>query len=267
MSLRGYPKINGRWLNPRRFGPFVDDDDVPQSNYSFETLRTDVPPSNEPSIPQSNVHLSNKLVLTNVSQSNEHFQTIPTDVPLSNDIYIFQSNFHLLNELVLTNFSLSNEPMLINVPLSIELEQIIGQTEPSAELRFEPQPEQVKDLVDFRFKSVVYTKDPYDFSKEFNIDPVGLQFIGIPKETWSNLYIPMSREEAEKSEARLTPWVTDHYGTCSCRWWQTMGIPYEYGVRALDLANVDPAIRVSEYFTNDAFKAVYEPIWIPIRGI
>ncbi|KAF6151404.1 hypothetical protein GIB67_020628 [Kingdonia uniflora] len=87
-----------------------------------------------------------------------------------------------------------------------------------------------------------------------NTDPVGLQYIlGIPKETWSNLYIPMSRyrvtytnhaegwnnvilkvkdlpihvfieelrricsemsytyrEEAEKSQARLTPWATDY---------------------------------------------------------
>ncbi|KAF6142754.1 hypothetical protein GIB67_018465 [Kingdonia uniflora] len=56
-------------------------------------------------------------------------------------------------------------------------------------------------------------------------------------------------------------------GTCSCRWWQTMGIPCEHGVRALGLANVDPATRVSKYYTNNTYKAVYEPIWIPIRGI
>ncbi|KAF6171397.1 hypothetical protein GIB67_009538 [Kingdonia uniflora] len=103
-EYRGYPKTNGKGLDPCRFGPLVDDDDdVHQSNESFETIRTDVPPSNEPSIPQSNVHLSNELVLTNV---------------------------HLLNELMLTN-----------VHLLIEPETIIRQTEPSAELRFELQPE------------------------------------------------------------------------------------------------------------------------------
>ncbi|KAF6172625.1 hypothetical protein GIB67_041948 [Kingdonia uniflora] len=186
-----------------------------------------------------------------------------------------------------TNIPPSNEPMPTNVPLSIEPKPIIGQTETLAEFWFEPQPEPVKDLLDFWFKSVAYTEDPYDFSKEFNIDsetteswtyfmemlgsnfygydttfvvisdrnpiiinvvpkvfpfaihmfcafhisnnikttlesmriafrmaaealtsidfdkymnaiwntdPVGLQYIlGIPKETWSNLYIPMSR--------------------------------------------------------------------------
>ncbi|KAF6162398.1 hypothetical protein GIB67_012546 [Kingdonia uniflora] len=120
------------------------------------------------------------------------------------------------------------------------------------------------------------------------------------------IYLEMSytyREEAKKSQARLTPWATDHcesrkfmadsltckvrpshhhfqmtsYGrtdsvniedvTCLCRWWQTMGIPSEHGVRALGLANVDPTTRVFEYFTNNTYKAVYEPIWIPIRGI
>ncbi|KAF6174700.1 hypothetical protein GIB67_008755 [Kingdonia uniflora] len=70
---RGYLKINGRGLDPCRFGPFVDDDDVPQLNDSFETIRTDVPPSIEPSIPQLNVYLSNESVLANVPQSNEHF--------------------------------------------------------------------------------------------------------------------------------------------------------------------------------------------------
>ncbi|KAF6169261.1 hypothetical protein GIB67_013691 [Kingdonia uniflora] len=82
-KYRGYSKTNGRGLDPHRFGPLVnDDDDVPQSNESFKTIRTDVPPPNEPSIPQSNVHLSNEPVLTNVPQLNEHFQTIPADVPL-----------------------------------------------------------------------------------------------------------------------------------------------------------------------------------------
>ncbi|KAF6175762.1 hypothetical protein GIB67_035889 [Kingdonia uniflora] len=168
-EYKGYPETNGKGLDPRRFGPLVDDYDVPQSNDSFETIRTDVPPSNEHSIPQSNVHISNEPLLTNIPQSNEHFQTIPIDVPLSNEPCISQSNIHLSNELVLTNVLLSNEPMLTNVPFSIEPEPIIGQTEPSAELRFELQPEQVKDLVDFWFKYVAYIEDPYDFSKEFNI--------------------------------------------------------------------------------------------------
>ncbi|KAF6172085.1 hypothetical protein GIB67_029503 [Kingdonia uniflora] len=34
---------------------------------------------------------------------------------------------------------------------------------------FVTQLKKVKDLLDFRFKSAVYTEDPYDFSKEFNI--------------------------------------------------------------------------------------------------
>ncbi|KAF6161407.1 hypothetical protein GIB67_009286 [Kingdonia uniflora] len=50
-EYRGYPKTDGKGFDPRRFGPLVDDDgDVPQSNESLETLPTDVPPSNEPSI-------------------------------------------------------------------------------------------------------------------------------------------------------------------------------------------------------------------------
>ncbi|KAF6170788.1 hypothetical protein GIB67_015740 [Kingdonia uniflora] len=163
-EYRGYPEINGRGFDLRRFGPFVDDE-----NDSFKTIRTDVPPSNEPSIPQSNVHLSNKPMLSYVSQLNEPFQTIPTNVPLSNEPSIPQSNIHPSNETVLTNVPPSNKPMLTNVPLSIEPEPIIGQTKTSAELRFEPQPKQVKDLLDFRFKSAAYTEDPYDFSKEFNI--------------------------------------------------------------------------------------------------
>ncbi|KAF6140595.1 hypothetical protein GIB67_013888, partial [Kingdonia uniflora] len=91
------------------------------------------------------------------------------------------------------------------------------------------------------------------------------------------IYSEMSytyREEAEKSQARLMPWATDHCenrkfvadsltyrvrtschhfqmnsygktdsvniedGTCSCRWC------------ALGLANVDPTTYVSEYYTN-----------------
>ncbi|KAF6136696.1 hypothetical protein GIB67_018699 [Kingdonia uniflora] len=265
-EYRGYPETNGRGLDPRRFRPFVDDE-----NDSFETIHIDLPPTNESSIPQSNVYLSNKPVLTNVHPSNE---PMLTNVPLSNEPSIPQSSSHLSNEPVLTNVPLSNEPMLTNVSLSIEPKPIIGQTETSAEFRFEPQPEQVKDLLDFWFKSTAYTKDPYDFSKEFNIDTESLTQI-------------MSRveitEEAEKSQARLTPWTTDHcesikfvidsltyrvrtsrhhfqitsYGrtdsvnieddTCSCRWWRTMGITCEYGVRALGLANVDPTTRIPEY--------------------
>ncbi|KAF6169818.1 hypothetical protein GIB67_034210 [Kingdonia uniflora] len=318
----------------------MDDDNIPQSNDSFETICTDVPPSNEPSIPQSNVHISNEHVLTNVP--------------------------------------LSTEPMLTNVPLSIEPKPIIGQTKPSAELRLEPQPEQVKDLVDFWFKSTAYSEDPFDFSKEFNIselyrDRIELKnrirpYVVVNKlnlehvlsneykimmrgniehayqqltsnftevrygvaytnhiESWNNVILKVRdlpihvfieelrrissemsytySEEAEKSQARLMPWAMDHCesrkfvadsltymacisyyhfqmasygiadslniedGTCSCRWWQTMGIPYEHEVCALDLANIDPTTRVFEYFTNDTYKAAYEPIWIPIRGI
>ncbi|KAF6167582.1 hypothetical protein GIB67_031165, partial [Kingdonia uniflora] len=154
-EYKSCPKISNRGIDPRRFGPFVDDDDVPSLN--------------EPSISQSNVNLSNEPVFTNVLQSNKHFQTIPTNVPLSNEPCIPQSSIHLSNELVLTNVPPLNKLMLINVPLSIEPEPIIGQTKTSAEFWFEPQPEQVKDLLDFWFKSVAYTEDPYDFSKEFNI--------------------------------------------------------------------------------------------------
>ncbi|KAF6144078.1 hypothetical protein GIB67_007539 [Kingdonia uniflora] len=110
----GYPERKGRGLDPCRFGPFVDDE-----NDYFKTIRTDVPPSNEPSIPQSNVHLSNEPVLTNVPQSNEHFETIPTNVPFSNEPSIPQSSIHLTNEPVLTNVPPSNKLMLTNVPLSI----------------------------------------------------------------------------------------------------------------------------------------------------
>ncbi|KAF6165248.1 hypothetical protein GIB67_030430 [Kingdonia uniflora] len=123
-EYKGCPEINDRELDPHRFRPFADDDDVPQLNDSFEIIRPDVPHSNKPSIPQSNVHISNEPVLTNVPQSNEYFQTIPTNVPLSNE---------------------------------------------HSKFRFEPQPEQVKDFLDFRYNSAAYTEDPYDFSKEFNI--------------------------------------------------------------------------------------------------
>ncbi|KAF6158213.1 hypothetical protein GIB67_015007 [Kingdonia uniflora] len=243
--------------------------------------------------------------------------------------------------------------MLTNVPLSIEPKPIIGQIETSAEFQFKPHPEQVKYLLDFWFKSVVYTEDPYDFSKEFNIGDLYRDMIELKNhiraytvlnkfnlkhvlsneykivvrckghkcswriyatrygvaytnhvESWNNVILKVRdlsihvfieelrricsemsytyREEAEKNQARLTPWATDHcesrkfiadsltcrmVHTFSCRWWQTMGISCEYEVRALGLANVDPTIRVSEYYTNNTYKAVYEPIWIPIRGI
>ncbi|KAF6150307.1 hypothetical protein GIB67_034006 [Kingdonia uniflora] len=55
-EYKGYPEINGRGLDPRMFGPLVDDDnDIPQSNEFFKIICIDVPPSNEPSIPQSNM--------------------------------------------------------------------------------------------------------------------------------------------------------------------------------------------------------------------
>ncbi|KAF6142711.1 hypothetical protein GIB67_018422 [Kingdonia uniflora] len=280
-EYRGYPETNNRGLDPRRFGTLVDDDDIPQSNEFFKTIRTDVPPSNEPSIPQSNVHLSNEPVLTNVSQSNEYFQTIPTDVPLSNEPCISQSNIHLSNEPVLTNVHFSNEPMLANVPLLIEPELIIGLTEPSGKLakfflcEFEPQPEQVKGLMDFQFKYVAYTEDPYDFSKEFNIGDLYRDKIELKNHI--RAYVVVNKFNLEHVLSNEYKIVMTSYGrtdsvniedaTFSCRWWQTMGIPCEHGVRALGLANVDPTTRVSEYFTNDTCKALYEPIWIPIRGI
>ncbi|KAF6175192.1 hypothetical protein GIB67_022873 [Kingdonia uniflora] len=126
-EYRGYSKANCRGLDPRRFEPLVDD--IPQSNNLFETIPTDVPLSNTLCIPQSNVHLSNKPMLTNV---------------------LF-----------------SNEPILINVPLSIKPEPIIGQTEPSAKFCYESQPEQLN--LSFWFKSAVYTVNLYDLSKEFCI--------------------------------------------------------------------------------------------------
>ncbi|KAF6152216.1 hypothetical protein GIB67_036063 [Kingdonia uniflora] len=132
-KYRGYPKTNGRGLDPRRSGPFVDDE-----NDSFKTIRTYIPPSKEPSIPQSNIHFSNEPVLTNVPQSNEPFQTILINVPLSNEPFTTQSSIHLLNEPVLTNVPHSNEPMLTNVSLSIEPKPIIGQTKTLTEFRFEP---------------------------------------------------------------------------------------------------------------------------------
>ncbi|KAF6146127.1 hypothetical protein GIB67_015565 [Kingdonia uniflora] len=128
-EYRGYPETNGRGLNPRMFGPLVDDDDVPQSNNSFETIRSDVPSSNELSNPQSNVHHSNESMLTNIPLSNTFFETIPTDVPLS------------------------NEPKLTNVRLSIEPEPIIVQIEPSVVNKFN-----LKHVLSNEYKIV--TEDP-----------------------------------------------------------------------------------------------------------
>ncbi|KAF6157103.1 hypothetical protein GIB67_041564 [Kingdonia uniflora] len=194
--------------------------------------------------------------------------------------------------------------MLTNVLLSIEPETIIGQTKTSVEFWFEPQPEKVKDLLDFRFKSTAYTEDPYDLSKEFNIGDIYRDRIKLKNhirayavinkfnlehvlsseykimmrgsfeyayqlltsyfaevrygvactnhvESWNNVIL----KEAEKSQACLTPWATDHCeskkfvadlltckvrtsrhhfkmtsygrtdyvniedGTCFCRWW------------------------------------------------
>ncbi|KAF6160222.1 hypothetical protein GIB67_016658 [Kingdonia uniflora] len=266
-EYRGYPKINCRGLDPRRFGPFVDD-----KNDSF---KTNVPPSNEPSIPQSNVHLLNEPVLTNVPQSNEPFQTIPTNVPLSNEPYILQSSIYLSNEPVLTNVPPSNEPMLTNIPLSIEPEPIIGQTETLAEFRFEPQSEQEKDLQDFWFKSVAYTEDPYNLSKEFNIGDLYRDRIELKNHIRAYAVVnKFNLEHVLSNEYKIvmtsygrTDYVNIEDGIFSCRWWQAMGIPCEHGVRALDFANVDPTTCVSEYYTNNTYKAVYEPIWIPIRGI
>ncbi|KAF6141639.1 hypothetical protein GIB67_001191 [Kingdonia uniflora] len=263
-EYKGCPKTNSRGFDPRRFRPLVDDNDVPQSNDYLKTIRTDVPPSNKLSISQSNVHLSNKPVLTNVPQSNEFFQTIPTNVSFSNEPCISQSNIHL-----------SNEPVLTNVPLSNEL--IYG---------------------------VAYTNHVESYNNVI-LKVRDLPIHVFIKELLK-ICLKMSytyKEEAEKSQARLTLWVTNHceskkfmadlltcrvrtsryhfqmtsygrtdyvnieYGTCSCRWWQMMGIPCEHRVRILGLANVDRTTCVFEYFTNDIYKVVYEPIWIPIRGI
>ncbi|KAF6168266.1 hypothetical protein GIB67_018246 [Kingdonia uniflora] len=228
-KYRGYPKTNGRGLNPRRSGPFVDDE-----NDSFKTIRTYIPPSKEPSIPQSNIHLSNEPVLTNVPQSNEPFQTIPTNVPLSNEPFTTQSSIHLLNEPVLTNVPHSNEPMLTNVSLSIEPKPIIGQTKTLNSLSSLTGTLELLKL--YPRYGVAYTNHV---------------------ESWNNIILKMT------SYGR-TDYVNIEDGTFPCHWWQTMGIPCEHEVCALGLANVDSTTRISEYNT---YKAVYEPIWIPIRGI
>ncbi|KAF6162637.1 hypothetical protein GIB67_003183 [Kingdonia uniflora] len=274
-EYRGYPETNGRGLDPRRFGPFVDDE-----NDSLKTIRTDVPPSNEHSIPQSIVHISNEPVLTNIPQSNEPFQTIPTNVLLSNEPSIPQSSIHLSNEHALTNVHPSNEPMLTNIPFSIEPETIIGEAEPSDARQLSARipttyellyGNESYDLIYHRY-GVAYTNHVKSWNN------VILKVRDLPIyvfiEEFYRIYSKMSYtywEEAEKIKARLTPWATDHCESRKwyllCRWWKAMGIPCEHGVRALGHANVDPTTRVSEYYTNNTYKAVYEPIWIPISGI
>ncbi|KAF6152504.1 hypothetical protein GIB67_023198 [Kingdonia uniflora] len=229
-EYRGYPKTNGRGLEPRRFGPFVDDE-----NDSFETIRTDVPPSNEPSIPQSNVHISNKLVLTNVPQSNE--PSIP------------QSSIHLSNEPVLTNILPSNKPMLTNVPLSIKPEPIIGQTKTSDVRQLSARISTTYELLcESKIRSRLHK-----LCQEWNNVILKVRDLPIHMfiEKLHRICSEMSytyREEAEKNQARITTWATDH-------------------LRALGLANVDSTTLVFEYYINNTYKAVYEPIWIPIRGI
>ncbi|KAF6161504.1 hypothetical protein GIB67_009383 [Kingdonia uniflora] len=220
---RGYPETNGRGLDPRRFRPFPDDE-----NDYFETIRTDVPPSNEPSIPQSNIHLSNEPVLTNVPHSNELFQTIPTNVPLSNEPFIPQSSIHLSNEPVLTNIPPSNKTTLANVPLSIEPEPIIGQSKTSDSETTESWTYFLEMFgynfhgYDTRFVIILY-RNP----RIINVVPKIRNRLRNHVESWNNVILKVRdlhihvfieelrricsemsytyREEAEKSQVRLTP--------------------------------------------------------------
>ncbi|KAF6158860.1 hypothetical protein GIB67_012503 [Kingdonia uniflora] len=339
-EYRGYPKINGREIDPRRFGPLVDDDDVPQSKDSFKTICTDVLPSNEPSIPQSNVHLSNEPVLTNVHQSNEYFQTIPTDIYATR----------------LVSSALFRVSTYCPVHTCIQVETEGGNTYKAGssrwvafiikqKLRKDPNYKpsriindmQIHHNIDVTYNLAWRAKEKAHAEMRYSFEHAYQLLMGYSAElrygvaytnhaeSWNNvilkvrdfhihvfikelckIYSKMSytyRKEAEKSQARLTPWSTNHCesrkfvadsltcrvctsrhhfqmtrygrtdsiniedGACSCRWWQTMGIPCENEVRALGLANVDPTARVSEYITNDTYKVVYEPIWIPIRRI
>ncbi|KAF6145153.1 hypothetical protein GIB67_020344 [Kingdonia uniflora] len=222
LEHRGYPETNGRGLDLRRFGHLVDDNDVPQSNNSFETICTDVPPSNEPSIPQSNVHHLNEPVLTNLLQTNEPFQTITTDM---------RGSFEQAYQLLMSYFA---EVRLVDPDFVFDI-----QTTSSKNKRFTRYGVAYTNYVESWNNVILKVRDL----------PIHL-FI----EELHRICLKMSytfREKVEKSQTRLTPWARDHYGTCSCRWWQTMGIPCEHRVRALSLSNVDPATRVSEYFTND----------------
>ncbi|KAF6140892.1 hypothetical protein GIB67_042305, partial [Kingdonia uniflora] len=218
-------------------------------------------------VPQSNVYLLNEHVLTNV----------------------LHLSIHISNEPLLTNVSPSNEPMLTNVPLSIEPKPIIGQTETSVEFRFEPQPEQVKDFLDFRFKSAAYTEVSCDFSKEFNIGDLYRDRIKLKNhirayavENKFNLKHVLSNEYKivhftsmvchffryrvtyknhveswnniilkvrDLSMCLLRNYV-ESIRKCPTR------IPCKHGVRALGLANVDPTTSISEYFTNNTYKQV-----------
>ncbi|KAF6159087.1 hypothetical protein GIB67_032704 [Kingdonia uniflora] len=75
------------------------------------------------------------------------------------------------------------------------------------------------------------------------------------------------RHHFQKTSYGRTNSVNIEDGTCSCRWWKTIGIPCEHIVRALGLANIDPTTPVSEFFINDTYKVAYKPIWIPISRI
>ncbi|KAF6155557.1 hypothetical protein GIB67_004551 [Kingdonia uniflora] len=264
-EYRDYPKTNGRGLDQRRFGPFVDDD-----NDSFETIHTDVPPSNEPSIPQSNVHLSNEPVLTNGKDLLDFW--LKSDVYTENP-YDFSKEFNI-GDLYRDRIELKNHIRAYAVVNKFNLEHVLSN----------------------EYKIVVRYKG-HKCSWQIYVARYGVAYIN-HVESWDNVILKVKdlpihvfieelrricskmsytyREEAEKNQARLTPWAMDHCegrktdsvniedGTCSCRWWQTMGIPYEHGVRALGLTNVDPTTRVSEFYTNNKYKAVYEPIGIPI---
>ncbi|KAF6134181.1 hypothetical protein GIB67_013578 [Kingdonia uniflora] len=198
-EYKGYPETNGRGFDPRRFRPFVDDE-----NDFFETIRTDVPPSNEPSIPQSNVHLSMNLI-------------------------------HLSNEPLLTNVPPSNEPMLTNVSLSIKPEPIIGQTETSDARQLSAR---ILTTCELLCRSELYDPICHRYTLIWHFSSMVCHFFryGVAYtnhiESWNNvilkvrdlsihvfikelrrIYSEMSytyREKVEKSQAHLTPWATDH---------------------------------------------------------
>ncbi|KAF6146374.1 hypothetical protein GIB67_020468 [Kingdonia uniflora] len=292
-EYRGYPETNGRGIDPHRFGPFEDDE-----NDSFETICTDVPPSNEPSI-----HLSNEHVLTNVPPSNEPMLTnVPHSIepePIigqtktsdsetteswSYFLEMFGSNFHGYD----TRFVVISDrnPGIINIVPKVfsftihtfcafHISNNIKTTLESMRIVFRMAAEALTNI---------------DFDKHMNdirnAYPVGLQYIlGIPKETWSNLYIPKSScmisfvigirsfgilllwEEAKKSQARLTPWATDHCesrkliaDSLTCKMVLVLVVG---GKQWVYLVNTEYALWVLLML----YKAVYEPIWIPIRGI
>ncbi|KAF6169778.1 hypothetical protein GIB67_034170 [Kingdonia uniflora] len=65
------------------------------------------------------------------------------------------------------------------------------------------------------------------------------------------------RDYLQMTSSGRTDYVNIGYGSYFCRWWQMMGIPCEYGVCALGISKVDP---IYEYYTDDIYKVVYEPI-------